>query len=433
MMKRLLIKGGRVLDTQTKTDGVLDILVENGIIVKIEENIPSENTEVIDARNLWVLPGLVDMHAHLREPGFEYKETIESGTKAAAAGGFTTIACMPNTNPVIDNAFLVEYIFSKIQKEGFVKVKPIGAVSKDLKGEVLAEIGDMIQAGAVAFSDDGHPISDTSLMKKAMEYASMWDKVIISHCEEPTLSRGGFMNEGKKSTILGMQAIPEIAEDIMVARDLILAQYTGCKVHIAHVSTKGSVEMIRQAKAKGVRVTCEVTPHHFSLTQEVEDGWNAQTKVNPPLRTKEDVEAILKGLQDGTIDAIATDHAPHHRDEKILEYALAPSGISGLETALPLAMTNLVKNNILTPLQLVEKMSFHPAKILDLDVGTLQIGKCADITIINPDKKEIVDKNEFYSKGKNTPFHGMELYGKVFYTIVEGKIVKNIETIQRGE
>ncbi len=432
-MKKLLIRGGRVLDTQAKIDAILDILVEDGKIVRMKKNIQAEDAKVIDAKGFWVVPGLIDMHAHLREPGFEYKETIKSGTKAAANGGFTTITCMPNTNPVIDNAFLVEYVSSKAQKEGFVKVKPIGAVSKGLKGETLAEIGDMVTAGAVAFSDDGHPVSDSSLMKKAMEYASMWDKVIIDHCEESSLSKGGLMNEGERSTILGMQGIPSVAEDIMVARDIALARYTGCRVHIAHVSTKGSVEMIRQAKEQRIKVTCEVTPHHFSLTQEAENGWDALTKVNPPLRSQEDVDAILEGLQDGTIDAIATDHAPHHQDEKIVEYALASSGISGLETSLPLAITNLIRENILTPLQLVEKMSLNPAKILNLDGGTLQVGKWADITIIDPHTQETVDKDQFYSKGKNTPFHGMNLYGKVLYTIVDGKVIKDTKTIRKGE
>ena len=432
-MERLLIKGGRVLDPETKRDGIFDILIEKGRIIAIEEDIVRENTWTIQAQGLWVMPGLIDMHVHLREPGFEHKETIKSGTKSAAAGGFTTIACMPNTQPVVDQASLVEYIQLKARREGFVKVKPIGAISKGMQGEELAPMGEMVEAGAVAFSDDGNPVVSSSLMKKALEYASMWQVPIISHCEELSLSKGGLMNEGEMSTALGMPGIPPAAEEIMVARDIALAKYTGCRVHIAHVSTKGSVELIRRAKAQGVAITAEVTPHHFSLSHEAVEGYDANTKVNPPLRSPEDIEALLQGLQEGTIDVIATDHAPHHRDEKRLEYKLAPFGISGLETALPLAITHLVQKNILTPLQLVEKMSLNPAKILDLPFGTLQIGQEADITIIDPAAYEKVDKDKFCSQGKNTPFHGQSLYGKVLYTLVDGVVVKNLEKIEKGE
>lgn len=432
-MGKLLIKGGRVVDASTKRDGVFDILVEDGKICAIEENISIEDTKIIDAQGLMVLPGLIDMHTHLREPGFEYKETIESGTKAAAAGGFTTIACMPNTKPVIDNAFLIEYIKLKAKREGYAKVEPIGAVSKDLKGKELAEMADMKSAGAVAFSDDGHPISSSDLMKKALEYASMWNGIIINHCEELSLSQEGFMNEGEMSTRLGMQGIPSVAEDIMVARDIALAKYTGCRVHIAHISTKASVNMIRRAKEQGIPVTCEVTPHHFSLTDGDVNGWDSATKVSPPLRSQEDVEAVLGGLQDGSIDVIVTDHAPHHRDEKELEYALAASGISGLETSFSLAFTNLVKKNILTPMQLVEKMSFNPAKILNLNAGTLEVGRSADITIVDEKAQCVVDKNKFYSKGKNTPFHGMNVTGKVLYTIIDGVMVNDRGKVSKGE
>lgn len=432
-MEKLLIKGGRVVDASTKRDGIFDILIEDGRIVKIEENISKENIRIIDARGFMVLPGLIDMHTHLREPGFEYKETIESGTKAAAAGGFTTIACMPNTKPVIDNAFLIEYIKLKAKRDGFIKVEPIGAVSKGLQGKELAEMVDMKSAGAIAFSDDGHPISSSDLMKKALEYASIWDGIIINHCEELSLSREGFMNEGEMSTKLGMQGIPSVAEDIMVARDIALAKYTGGRVHIAHISTKASVDMIRRAKAEGIAVTCEVTPHHFSLTDRDVNGWDSATKVSPPLRRKEDVKAILEGLQDGTIDVIVTDHAPHHRDEKELEYALAAPGISGLETSFSLAFTNLVRKNILTPMELVEKMSFRPAKILNLDAGTLEIDKKADLTIIDEKVQYTVDKDKFYSKGKNTPFDGMNLIGKVLYTIIDGVVVNNRGKISKGE
>ncbi|MCR1899730.1 dihydroorotase [Irregularibacter muris] len=432
-MKKLLITGGRVLDPKSNRDGIFDILVEEGKIKAIEENIALEDVPRIEAQALWVMPGLIDMHVHLREPGFEHKETIKSGTKSAAAGGFTTIACMPNTQPVVDQASLVEYIQIKAQREGFVKVRPIGAISKGLQGEELAPMGEMMDAGAVAFSDDGNPVVSSSLMKKALEYASMWKAVIISHCEEPSLSKGGLMNEGEMSTILGMQGIPSAAEEIMVARDIALARYTGCRVHIAHVSTAAGVELIRRAKRQGVAITAEATPHHFSLTDRAVEGYDADTKVNPPLRTQEDVEAVLKGLQDGTIDVIATDHAPHHRDEKKQEYKLAPFGIVGLETALPLAITHLIRKNILSPLQLVEKMSLHPARILNLSAGTLQVGQEADITIIDPQAEKKIDKNQLYSQGRNTPFHGQSLYGQVLYTIVDGIVVKNLEWIEKGE
>lgn len=432
-MKKLLIKGGRVLDPKSNRDGIFDILVEEGKIKAIEENIALEDVPRIEAQALWVMPGLIDMHVHLREPGFEHKETIKSGTKSAAAGGFTTIACMPNTQPVVDQASLVEYIQIKAQREGFVKVRPIGAISKGLQGEELAPMGEMMDAGAVAFSDDGNPVVSSSLMKKALEYASMWKAVIISHCEEPSLSKGGLMNEGEMSTILGMQGIPSAAEEIMVARDIALARYTGCRVHIAHVSTAAGVELIRRAKRQGVAITAEATPHHFSLTDRAVEGYDADTKVNPPLRTQEDVEAVLKGLQDGTIDVIATDHAPHHRDEKKQEYKLAPFGIVGLETALPLAITHLIRKNILSPLQLVEKMSLHPARILNLSAGTLHVGQEADITIIDPQAEKKIDKNQLYSQGRNTPFHGQSLYGQVLYTIVDGVVVKNLERIEKGE
>lgn len=433
-MSRLLIKDGRVIDPQNKRDGIFDILIEDGKISTINQSIElEEEVERIEAKGLMVIPGLIDMHVHLREPGFEYKETIESGTKSAAAGGFTTIACMPNTQPVVDDETLIEYILLKARREGMVKVMPIGAISKGLKGVELASIGEMVKSGAVAFSDDGNPVVNSDLMKKAMEYASMWNKTIISHCEDPSLSKIGLMNEGEMSTQLGMHGIPSVAEEIMVARDIALARYTGCKVHIAHVSTAASVEQIRNAKAQNIPITAEVTPHHFSLTDREVDGYDAVTKVNPPLRTQGDIDELLLGLQDGTIDAIATDHAPHHRDEKMVEYQLAPFGISGLETAVPLAITFLLRKKILTPLELVEKMSLNPAKILGLQAGTLEVGQAADITILDTETEEIVDRNKFYSKGKNTPYHGKSLYGKVHYTIVNGRIVKDLKGVKKED
>ncbi len=421
-MSKLLIKNGRVIDPLSNTDRVMDILVDGNRIIKMEASIPGNDCEVIDARDKLVFPGLIDMHVHLREPGYEHKETIESGTRSAAAGGFTTVVCMPNTNPVIDNPAMMEYIKLKAEKEGHVRVKVVAAITKGSKGEELSPMGEMAGYGAVAFSDDGKPVTSSILMKRAMEYASMWDVPIISHCEDLDLRGDGLMNEGEMSTILGMRGIPSAAEEVMVARDIALARYTGCRLHIAHISTGYSVEMVRHAKAEGVQVTAEATPHHFSLSDRAVDGYSSMTKVNPPLRTEADVEAVKKGLADGTIDVIATDHAPHHRDDKEVEYSLAAFGISGLETAVSLAVTNLLKPGVLTPLQMAERMSLAPAQILKIDGGYLKEGGPADITIIDPDCEVVVDAEKFASKGRNTPFGGMKLWGKVTHTIVDGKI-----------
>ncbi len=423
MMNRVLIKGGRLIEPASNTDALKDILIEGDRIVRIGNSISAEDAVLINAGGMLVFPGLVDMHVHLREPGFEHKETIKSGTKSAAAGGFTTIACMPNTNPVIDSPAMVEYIYLKAEKEGSVKVKPIAAITKEQKGEELAPIGELVRYGAVGFSDDGFPVLNSNLMRRAMEYAIMWDALVISHCEDSELSYDGVMNEGEVSTLLGMKGIPSVAEDVMVAREIALSKYTGCRVHIAHVSTKSSVEMIRRAKAEGIKVSAEGTPHHFSLTEDAVDGYNSATKVNPPLRSKEDMEEIRKGLADGTIDAIATDHAPHHRDDKEVEYSSAAFGISGLETAVSLSVTHLLRTGILTPLQLAERISLTPAKLLKLDAGYIAEKGPADITIIDPEGEITVDAKKFLSKGKNSPFDGMKLYGRVMYTLVGGKIV----------
>lgn len=423
MMNRVLIKGGRLIEPASNTDALKDILVEGDRVVRIGNSISAEDAVLINAGGMLVFPGLVDMHVHLREPGFEHKETIKSGTKSAAAGGFTTIACMPNTNPVIDSPAMVEYIYLKAEKEGSVKVKPIAAITKEQKGEELAPIGELVRYGAVGFSDDGFPVLNSNLMRRAMEYAIMWDALVISHCEDSELSYDGVMNEGEVSTLLGMKGIPSVAEDVMVAREIALSKYTGCRVHIAHVSTKSSVDMIRRAKAEGIKVSAEGTPHHFSLTEDAVDGYNSATKVNPPLRSKEDMEEIRKGLADGTIDAIATDHAPHHRDDKEVEYSSAAFGISGLETAVSLSVTHLLRTGILTPLQLAERISLTPAKLLKLDAGYIAEKGTADITIIDPESEITVDAKRFLSKGKNSPFDGMKLYGRVMYTLVGGKIV----------
>jgi dihydroorotase len=419
-MKKLL-RGARVIDPSQDLDTIKDVLIVNGSIADIKEKIEISDAEVTDLSGMIVTPGLIDIHAHFREPGYEYKEDIESGSKSAAAGGFTAVACMPNTKPPIDNGSLVEYVKSKVSKVSKIKILPIGCVSKGQEGKEITEMGDMAQAGAVAFSDDGKPVADSSLMRKAMVYASMFDRVIIDHCEDPSLFEGGQINEGRVSTLLGLTGIPAAAEEIMVARDILLAREMGTRVHIAHISTRGSVELIRKAKSDGVMVTCEVTPHHLTLTEEAVRGYDTNAKVNPPLRTQEDLKALLEGLKDGTIDAIATDHAPHHIDEKDLEFDKAAFGLVGLETALGLVLTKIVGEGGLSLNKAVEKMTSGPAKILGLHMGTLKIGAPADITVIDPNRVWTVDKDKFFSKGRNTPFNGWELKGKAVLTVVDGK------------
>ncbi|WP_010252096.1 dihydroorotase [Acetivibrio cellulolyticus] len=420
---RTLIKGGHVVDAKSKIDDCLDILIDDGKIVEIGKNLEFVSGDIIYAEGKYVLPGLVDAHCHLRDPGFEYKEDIETGTRSAAKGGFTSIACMPNTNPVIDNQAIVKYIINKAKQEGVVNVYPIGAISKGLKGEELSEIGELKFAGAVAISDDGKPLKSSSLMKKALQYASMFDITVISHCEDLELVDEGTMNEGYLSTIMGLKGIPSAAEEIMVSRDLILAEYTKIPVHIAHVSTELSVDLIRHAKKRGVKVTCETCPHYFTLTEEACEGFNTLAKVNPPLRTNKDVQAIIEGLKDGTIDIIATDHAPHHADEKNVEFAIAANGMVGFETALPLCVTYLVKPGHLTIEQLVEKMCVNPSKILGLNKGSIEVGSCADLTILDINEEFEVDIQKFSSKSKNSPFNGFKLQGTVYYTIVNGNVI----------
>lgn len=420
---KVLIKNGHIIDPKAKRKGVFDILIEDGKIIEIGEGLELSNGDVIDAKGMYVLPGLVDAHCHLRDPGFEYKEDIETGTRSAAVGGFTSIACMPNTNPIIDNQSVIKYIQSKAKQDGIVNVYPIGAISKGQKGEELSEIGELKFAGAVAISDDGKPVKSPSLMKKVLQYASMFDITVISHCEDLDLAEEGVMNEGYQSTVLGLKGIPSAAEEIMVSRDLILAEYTNVPIHIAHVSTELSVDLIRNAKRRGVKVTAETCPHYFVLTEEACEGFNTLAKVNPPLRTRKDVNAIKEGLRDGTIDIIATDHAPHHEDEKKVEFSIAANGLVGFETALPLAITYLVKPGIITLEQLVEKMSINPSKILGLTKGTIEKGRSADITIIDINDEFIVDVEKFKSKSKNSPFDGFKLSGTVCYTIVDGNVV----------
>jgi len=426
----LLIKGGHVVDPSQGLDAKMDILVENGKISKIGKDLPDGGAkasrkapalQVIDARNLLVLPGLVDMHTHLREPGYEYKETIETGSEAALAGGFTSIACMPNTDPINDNRSVTEFIIRQAVKCGLVNVYPVAAISKGSEGKGLTEFGDLVEAGAVAFSDDGRPVMTGGLMRRALEYAGSFGVPIISHCEDATLSAGGLMNEGLTSTELGLPGIPSISEEVMVARDILIASYTEAALHIAHVSTAGSVDLIRDAKRRGVRVTAETAPHYFCLSEEALTEFDTRLKMNPPLRSTADIAAIKKGLRDGTLDAIATDHAPQSSIEKEVEFEYAANGIIGLETSLGLSL-RLVDEGILTLTQLVEKMSLNPAKILRLNKGTLKPGADADITIVDPEKAWTVDVKKFRSKSRNSPFGGWQLKGKVAHTIVAGVV-----------
>ncbi|HHT45567.1 MAG TPA: dihydroorotase [Fastidiosipila sp.] len=375
----------------------------------------------IDAQGLSVLPGLIDAHVHLRDPGFEYKEDILSGTKAAAAGGVTSVACMPNTNPVIDNATVVRYIMDKAEEKAVVNVFPIGAVSKGLKGEELAEIGLMKEAGIVAVTDDGNPVSTAELMKKAMRYANDFDLVVIDHCEEPSM-KNGVMNEGVVSMELGVVGIPDIAEDMQVARDIFLAEYLDLPVHIAHVSTKGAVDLIREAKKRGVKVTGETCPQYFTLTEEDCRGYNTLARCNPPLRTEEDRIAIIEGMRDGTLDLLVSDHAPHHNDDKDIEFSLAANGMTGLETLFGLAYTKLVKPGLVPFTRLVEALTKAPSDLLKLGRGEIKTGLPADLSIFDLDSTFTVDRMNQVSKSKNTPFHGYELHGVTVMTIVGGRI-----------
>ncbi len=418
----LIIKNGHLIDKANNLDEIRDILIENGKIAEIAENIEIDGAEIYDASGKYVSPGLIDMHVHLREPGYEYKEDIESGTKAAQRGGFTAVCCMPNTKPVIDNAALVRFVISRAREVGMCKVYPIGAVTKGMMGEELSEMGELKAAGAVAVSDDGKPVKSGGVMQRAIKYASMFGLKVISHCEEMSLMDGGVMNEGVTATLLGLRGISPAVEETMVSRDILIAEHEGLPVHIAHISTKGSAELVRQGKKRGVRVTCETCPHYFTLTEEAVGSYDTNAKMNPPLRTREDVEAIIEAIADGTVDAIVTDHAPHHIDEKRLEFELALNGIIGLETSLPLGITRLVKTGRITLGELIYKMSAGPAEILGLEAGQIKVGRAADLTIFNPDEKFKVDVSKFQSKSKNCPYDGMELYGRVYNTVLDGVI-----------
>ena len=434
-MASLLIKGGRVIDPATKTDAVMDLLVVDGRVA--ERRVPEKGRgaapdgRVIDATGHWVCPGLVDMHVHLREPGQEHKESIESGTRAAAAGGFTSIACMPNTDPWNDGLSVTEYIVAEARRKGVVNVFPIGCVSKGGLGVELAEIGDMVRSGVVAVSDDGRPVGNSHLLRMALEYTKIFGIPLIDHCEDRNLSAAGVMNEGFVSTVLGLKGIPGAAEEVAVATDLAVAAMTGGRLHLAHISTRGSLEKVRRARQEGVAVTCEATPHHLVLTdQSVADShYDPNTKMNPPLRSEEDRQALLQGLLDGTIDAIASDHAPHHADEKLVEYDEAPFGIIGLETTVPLIVDRCVRKGGLAPARFVELLSRNPARILGIKKGTLVVGADADVTIIDPELDRTVDVSRFKSKSRNSPFHGWTLRGWPVATVVGGRVVHELQPV----
>ncbi len=422
---KLLIKGGRVIDPASEQDFVGDILVEDDKISRIAPriNLSTPARQTIDAKGKIVSPGFIDLHVHLREPGREDEETIASGGRAAVHGGFTCIACMPNTEPVNDNQAVCNFILSQARKYADCRVLPIAALSKGQRGKSLAELGELKESGAVGFSDDGHPVMNADLMRRAMEYSRMLGLPIITHCEELSLVQDGVMHEGPVSTRLGFKPIPAEAETIMVARDIALAELTGARLHIAHVSAAGSVELIRRAKDKGTKISAEVAPHHFSLSDEAVGSFDTNTKVNPPLRTQKDIAALIAGLRDETIDAIASDHAPHNLAEKELEYTLAPFGMIGLETSLALIISKLVNPGHVSLIKTLAKLTINPAKILDLPSGRLEAGAPADITIFDPKEEFVVDSDYFYSKSKNSPFIGWKLSGKVLNTIVGGKIV----------
>jgi len=426
-----IVAGGRVIDPKSKLDCKADVYIEDGKVTNVEtaqllskKDLRDYGTgEAIWAEGMIVTPGLIDIHVHLREPGREDAETVVSGAQAAAAGGFTAVCCMPNTTPPIDNQETVKFVLDRAA-EAPVKVFPIGAVTKGRSGGELAEIGDLVSAGAVAITDDGSPVESAAVMKRALEYVRMFDISVVSHAEDLTLSDGTHMNEGYTSTVIGIKGNPPISEEICVARDVRLASYVGSRLHIAHVSTKGAVEVIRDAKKRGVKVTAEATPHHFTLTDDmIAERFDTNLKMNPPLRSQTDVEAIIAGLQDGTIDCIATDHAPHSIESKDVEFDIAPNGVIGLETSLGLAITRLVKPGLLSWSDLVLKMSTLPASVMNLKMGRLKKGYPADITIIDPEKNWKVDPSKFFSRSRNTPFGGEKLTGRAIMTIVDGKIV----------
>jgi dihydroorotase len=420
----LLIRGGRVVDPANSIDAVQDLLLQDGKVAKLGVKLATpEGATVIDAAGKVVCPGFIDMHVHLREPGYEYKETVATGTRAAAAGGFTAVCCMANTSPINDNRSITDYILAKARSEGVVRVYPIGAVTRGLEGKELAELAELAEAGCVGFSDDGKCVMNAELYRRAMEYTLPFAAPVISHAEDHTLAAGGSMHEGVVSTELGLRGIPAAAEDVMVARDILLAELTGAHVHIAHLSTAGAVRLVRDAKARGVRVTAEVTPHHLLLTDEAVRSWDANTKMAPPLRTKRDTEVLIEALADGTIDCVATDHAPHAVADKEGEFDRAANGIVGLETAVALLHDRLVRPGLLPLTTLVARLSRDPARLLNLPGGSLTVGAPADVTLIDSEVAVTIDPARFASKSRNTPFGGWTATGAPWKTIVAGKVV----------
>jgi dihydroorotase len=420
---RTLIRGGRVVDPSQGIDGLLDVLAVGGEIAQVGERLEARDAEVVDAAGLVVTPGLIDVHVHLREPGGEHKETIRSGARAAAAGGFTAVVAMPNTDPPVDDPATVGFVRAAGLRAGGARVYPSGTITVEQRGEQLTEFGELIAAGAVAVTDDGRPVTSAAIMRMALEYALTFDLPVAVHAEELTLSRGGSMNEGIISTRLGLNGIPNAAEDVMIARDLMLAGLTGGRLHIQHVSTRGGVEMIRAARARGIRVTAEASPHHFTLTDDAVEAYRTDAKMNPPLRSEADRDAVREGVRDGTLDVIATDHAPHHYDEKEQAFEDAPNGIVGLETAVGLAFSELVHTRLIDLATLVERMSCAPARALGLPGGTLRVGTPADVTLLDPDAEWTVDPKQFLSLSRNTPFAGRALRGRAVRTLVGGATV----------
>jgi dihydroorotase len=422
---RILIKGGHLIDPANKKNGQFDLLISKGIIEAVEpegkiKDIPG--VEIIDAKGAIVTPGFCDMHVHFREPGHEYKETIETGSQSAAAGGFTTVAVMPNTSPVNDNRSVTEFILSQARETSNINILPIGAITNGLKGETLSDMGELKEAGCIGYSDDGRPVSNSEIMRRALEYSKMFDLPCIQHSEVLELTKGGSMNEGIVSTELGLKGMPTEAEDIMVHRDICLLPKTGGRLHVAHISSGGSVDLVRQAKAKGLAVTCEVAPHHFTLTHDACRGYDTNAKMSPPLRAQSDLEMIKEGMRDGTIDIIATDHAPHDRIDKQVEFSKACFGIVGLETALPLTL-KMVDENVISLERAIDMLTFQPNQLFKLDKGTLGIGKAADITLFDEKMEYTIDPSQFRSRSKNSPYKGWKVRGKVLRTLVNGKTV----------
>ena len=419
----ILIKNGRLINPSENLDKVMDIFVEDGIIKEKAESIEKQADTVIDAAGCYVMPGLIDLHVHFRDPGLTYKEDIETGSKAAAKGGFTTVCCMPNTKPVVDNVETVKYIIEKGEKTGLTNVLPVGAVTKNMAGVEITDVEELKKAGICAISEDGKSVMNSGVYRKAMKNAAKANVPVLAHCEDINLVEGGVINLGDKSSELGVKGISNAVEDVIAMRDIMLAKETGATLHLCHCSTKDSVEMVKRAKEEGIKVTAEVCPHHFSMCSDDITSNDGNFKMNPPLRAREDMEALIKGLQDDIMDVIATDHAPHSAEEKAKDLEHAPFGIVGLETSVALTVTNLVKKGYLTPMQMAAKMSYNPAKVLGIPKGTLDEGKIADITIIDPNKEYTIDVNTFESKGKNTPFDGYKVSGEVEYTILNGKVV----------